>query len=276
MSRSASSVTDEQIVATYREYGNSCKEVISRLSVGRDRVRKALRRAGVNTVANRVARSRTFDEATASELLRLHNEGQTPTELMRKFGGSYMNVRRAIERAGGTIVATRLHITVEKRRRVIVLREARWGIGRIAVEVRLGRATVRRILRESGTGKPNYKRSLSAHWKGGRRLTAQGYIAVTLELDDDFVGMANIKGQVMEHRLIMARHLGRLLLPTESVHHINGNRTDNRIENLQLRQGQHGSHIVMCCRDCGSQNVGPAPIAEPTSDDSSRDGVVTH
>jgi len=66
-------------------------------------------------------------------------------------------------------------------------------------------------------------------WKGGIRKSTGGILVLCP--DHPF---ANCQGYVYQHRLVMEAHIGRTLLQSEVVHHINGNKFDNRIENLML------------------------------------------
>jgi hypothetical protein len=64
----------------------------------------------------------------------------------------------------------------------------------------------------------------------GQIRTHNGYIMVRRP-EHPF---ADAKGYIRVHRLVMEEHLGRILDPSEFVHHINGNKADNRIENLAV------------------------------------------
>ena len=70
--------------------------------------------------------------------------------------------------------------------------------------------------------------------KGYRWINSIGYVLIKLQLDDFFYSMTGKDGYVLEHRLVMAKSLGRCLHSWEIVHHRNHKRGENQIMNLQL------------------------------------------
>jgi hypothetical protein len=93
-----------------------------------------------------------------------------------------------------------------------------------------------------------------------KTVLSNGYVLEYLRPGDPYfeMGVKNSRARgryAPKHRLVMARHLGRLLTSSETVHHINGDKTDNKLENLQLRQGSHGQGAKYVCLDCGSINI---------------------
>ena len=65
-------------------------------------------------------------------------------------------------------------------------------------------------------------------WKGGVKIHVRGYRM----LKRPGHPRADVNGWVFEHILVLEEKLGRPLLPNEHTHHINGNKQDNRPENL--------------------------------------------
>lgn len=81
-----------------------------------------------------------------------------------------------------------------------------------------------------------------ARWKGGRK-TLRGYIQIWIPVKHPMAVMRSKAGYVSEHRLVIAESLGRPLISKEIVHHKNGVRDDNRLENLELMdRRRHREH----------------------------------
>ena len=76
------------------------------------------------------------------------------------------------------------------------------------------------------------------NWKGGRIICKNNYIFIRIYPNNPYFPMTSKMGYVSEHRLIIAQELGRCLETKEIVHHINGNKHDNRHENLLLVSAQ--------------------------------------
>lgn len=82
------------------------------------------------------------------------------------------------------------------------------------------------------------RKEKSPSWKGGRRILKSGYVTLRRP---EFPGKENYGPEVFEHVVIMSRYLNQVLRKGETVHHKNGIRDDNRIENLELWAKNHGA-----------------------------------
>jgi DNA-binding CsgD family transcriptional regulator len=203
-------------------------------------------------------------------LIELYVSGLSQWRLAEEFDTTPVTVRSALRRAGLKIRGPggpRRFFSTEEISVIADLFQAGKSQGQIAQHLSTTQSKVSETLRRQGLYSQRGARNGQHHplWRGGRIILKGGYVMVKAEQDDTLaVSTANGGFYVMEHRLVMARHLGRPLTRKESVHHINGDRGDNRLENLQLRQGNHGNGAVYTCLDCGSHNVATKKLADIT------------
>jgi transposase len=256
-------LTEEQenlIVDLYNQE-NSLGKIAAMTGHGVNTISKVLDKHGVN----RSKRLFSDDiEIKISERYK-NNENVSLAELAEEYNTTIRTISNILKRNGvprrgrGNVFR---NMTEEEKQKVIAL--WRSGESRDAIRQRLGvsHSALNRWIVQLGEVPEKRGASGKRHgaWKGGIIETPQGYFMCWLPRDHKFYSMTNSAGYVYEHRLQVAEWLDRPLLSTEVVHHRNGDRKDNSLQNLQLLVGNHSRGQSYCCAECGSLKLKPIDI----------------
>lgn len=246
--------TDEQVaqvVALYQS-GQSVETIALHMGTHQSVVSQTLRAQGVTLrhgMGRRIIQTDQYEGITDRYL-----DGETMSSIAKSFKVAVPTIANILDRQkvkrrmGGSIpfwtterqeAACRLYLAGS----TFVAIGKLWSVSPDSVRDYCRRAgIVSRGPRLSGDRHPG--------WKGGRHINKNGYVLVS---DDE-------RPYILEHRKVMAEHIGRPLKRSESVHHIDGDKQNNNISNLQLCFGKHGKGVALRCGACGSQNIISNPL----------------
>lgn len=273
---------EQEIVNLYKG-GEEIRTIALMVHLGHKRIIEVL---DAHNIERRVTRGSRVEISRKQELLDRYVTGESIANLLADFGTSNATIFKTLKKMGANmrfakgerdISAAQVDII----RAGVIANEPIYIIAKVAgmhgdtVKREIGRMGLSdayfsdesRNERAKRRGAPGVKRlnvnrshlkgEHAPAWRGGRIVSDGGYVKVRPADDENpaMLPMQDSRGYILEHRLVMARNLGRSLEAHESVHHINGDPSDNRLENLQLRSGKHGTGVIHECLDCGSRNI---------------------
>jgi hypothetical protein len=244
----------------YRDLGSAYK-VASKMGVSPKAVYRMLHEGGADIPSwtDPKPRRLKFDGEAAERVIADYQAGMSWPEMKEKYGCADYAMRECVRRAGIKLRdhgGQRRRISDEEELEIVAALKS--GLKQVAVASKFGcnQSVVSRIAIKHGVS-DGKKASGDKHgsWKGGISKNGEGYLIERVYSDDPYFAMATRSGYVPQHRLVMAKSLGRILHSYESVHHKDGDRTNNSLDNLQLRFGKHGKGVVLTCRKCGCHDI---------------------
>ena len=249
-----------RVIPEFRKMGNAAA-VAARLDIGHTTVLRVLSDAGIPRASPTQAHPHRLSPEREREVVRRYVAGERSGAIAREMGCSVFLVRKLAKKAGCIIFGRGNRnrgftpAQVAEMKTLWAAGESQTAIGR---KFGASQATVSAALRRQGieVERRRCPREKHGSWKGGRTQRHDGYVAVLIDHGDPMAAMRNSTGYALEHRLVMARSLGRVLERHETVHHINGDRQDNRIENLELWHSRHPRGERASERHCATCTCG--------------------
>ena len=240
----------DELISAYKN-GTALSEIAKEYGVSYFGIRKIFKQWGVDTSLGIKPKDATALYKYKNEITELYNNiGISVRQISIKYSVSYKTVRKTlmqwgIHRAGRVSKNSLLRDKEWLRRKYVddqlsikeiaTLADAsHWATSSALVHSGIRLRTVSEgmeIARTRASG-PNAR-----NWKGGTKKTKAGYVYQYCPEHP----MATQDGYVFRHRLLMEQHLGRYLTPQEIVHHRDGVKGHDVIENLEL-SSDRGTH----------------------------------
>ena len=177
-----------------------------------------------------------------SEIVAAYKSGLTSYEVADKFGISQPTVIYRLRSAGVPRRNRWEQYASGTPEEAIALYQSGVGVPTIAKRLGVTNHAIYVRLQRAGIARrqhvyPVRNGAANTAWKGGRHLS-RGYVMI----------LVGPKQYRQEHRVVVEASIGRPLKDHEIVHHLNGVRTDNRIENLVITtRPQHESNTFVRC-----------------------------
>lgn len=276
--------TRTEIAHLYTDKKLSCAEIARIYKVGEYAISSTLKGIGIQFRTRKEARLLSMknsppyiskvDEGTIDKIVHLYiNEKYSARQIGQMFNITGETVRHKLEsreiarRPDSLSHTTRLKQELSKEVLTNLYIDKRMGMNDIAKMYKHGVNAIRRLLCRYNIPVRSIQESIKArsiaveaglkkhrtHFKGGY-INSEGYRMI-YKSDYPHPTKANRGRYVSEHRVVMEQKLGRPLLPTERVHHINGIKSDNRPENLELMSNTANHTLrTMFCNNCELRN----------------------